>query len=422
MVLKQGEGRSVHCACSNTKFTKVVVNAKSKKRSDKFNKIISWLAGISLVTAFAYGYFFNQPDFSKIISNQLKNSTIELVTVEEYRIKTQIEGQHAINYVPVREESGYGGPLNIGPVIDQNGIIKEILIIDHKETHSFINKLKVNNFFTQFEGKHIKDPILIHQDIDAVGGATISSVAISNAVKIASHSVGSKYFDIQYAPEPINWQLTSKDMIAAVIVILAIMATYVRKKWLRNLTLGVSLVFLGFYFNAAINVTHFGRLLLGFLPPLMDNIYWYILLFGSVIFPFFLKKNIYCNTMCPFHAVQAVMIKIGGMKVKFTPEIQKIAKHSSKFLLWLALMIIFISRNPTLASYEPFAMIFGLEGEGIQWYILPFVLIGVLLIRDYFCRYFCPVGQGFKYLMKFRKWIDSVIALPKTSNLKKINT
>ena len=103
------------------------------------------------------------------------------------------------------------------------------------------------------------------------------------------------------------------------------------------------------------------------------------------------------------------MIKIGGMKIKLTPLIQKVAKHSAKFLLWLGLMIIFISRNPTLGSYEPFAMIFGLEGEGMQWYILPLVLIGILLITDYFCRYFCPVGKGFGYIIKFRTWVDAQI-------------
>lgn len=419
MILKQGVGRNVRCGCSKSQFTKVVVNTKSKKKNEKLNSLISWLAGISLVAAFAYGYFFNQPDFTEIISGQLNKSEIEHVSAGEYRIKTQRDDQLAIDYVPVGQESGYGGPLSIGPVIDQKGIIKNILIIDHKETQSFINKLKVNNFFTQFEGKHIQDPILIHQDIDAVNGATISSVAIANAIRNSSHLVGSKYFSIAYQSEKIKWELTKKDFIAFGILVLAILATYLRMKWLRYLTLGISLVFLGFYFNAAVNVAHFGRLLLGFLPSFMENIYWYILLGGSVIFPFFFKKNIYCNTMCPFHAVQTIMIRIGGMKIKFSPAIQKVAKHSSKFLLWLALIIILISRNPTLASYEPFAMIFGLEGDGMQWYILPFVLIGVLLIRDYFCRYFCPVGQGFKYLMKFRKWIDSFHHYPKTSNLKK---
>ena len=125
--------------------------------------------------------------------------------------------------------------------------------------------------------------------------------------------------------------------------------------------------------------------------------------------------------MCPFHTIETIMVKIGGMKIRFTPKIQKIAKHSSKFLLWLALMLTFITRNPTIASYEPFAMVFGLEGEGIHWYVLPLVLIGVLLITDYFCRYFCPVGKGFWYVIKFRRWIDSQVGNFRSITLKKIN-
>ncbi|MCK5467034.1 MAG: 4Fe-4S binding protein, partial [Cyclobacteriaceae bacterium] len=216
-----------------------------------------------------------------------------------------------------------------------------------------------------------------------------------------------------------TWAITSKDYTAIGIFLLAILAVYSGKKWMRYLSLAISMIFIGFYFNTAINVSQFGRVLLGFLPVLKTNVFWFVLVFGSIGFSFFLKKNIYCNTMCPFHAVETIMVKIGGLKIRFTPPVQKVAKHSAKFLLWLALMIIFISRNPTLASFEPFAMIFGLEGDSTQWYILPLVLVGVLLITDYFCRYFCPVGKGFGYVIKFRKWIDDRLVIIKRNTLTK---
>ena len=138
---------------------------------------------------------------------------------------------------------------------------------------------------------------------------------------------------------------------------------------------------------------------------------------GSVTYAFFLRRNIYCKAVCPFHAVEMVLVKIGGIKLTLTPVVQQVAKRSARFLLWLALIIIFLSNNPAMGSYEPFAMVFGLQGEGIQWYILPLVLIGVLMIKDYFCKYFCPVGRSFNYIVKFRKWLDRKVLLLSKSKL-----
>jgi NosR/NirI family nitrous oxide reductase transcriptional regulator len=411
------------CECPKSRMSKVSNNRKSRSKSkDKTNKIISWLAALSLLFAFIYGLFFNKIDFTEIIESQLKNDQVSMTTENEYQIVTNKDGKEKTDQLILGEESGYGGPMVVGPLVNVDGEIEKILLVDDKETHSFINKLIAHNFFKQFEGKHIGDPLFIDNDIDAVNGATISCVAITKAVNSSAHDFGEKYFGIQYEKVEETWAITDKDYAAIGIFLLAALALYSGKKWMRYLSLGVSMVFIGFYFNTAINVSQIGRVLLGFLPVFKSNVFWFVLVFGSIGFAFFLKKNIYCNAICPFHAVETIMIKIGGMKVNFTPQIQKIAKHSAKFLLWLALMIIFISRNPTLGSYEPFAMIFGLEGEGVQWYILPLVLMGVLLITDYFCRYFCPVGKGFAYIIKLRTWIDTQILSIKRVTLNKVKS
>lgn len=411
--------KRVKCDCPHATFKKVTIVKKSQRKNSKVNRIFSWLSGITLVLAYGYGYLFNQVDFVQMIDRQLE--AVETKSIGENAFKIhQIDGD--TKFVTVGTESGYGGPLVVGPLIDDKGIIESVLLLDNKETHSFIQKLRNHGFFNQFEGKHIKDPFLISQDIDAINGATISCVAISKAVQHSAHKLGENHFGFSYEKPEETWELTGKDYAAIGVFLLGIVAVYTGKKWTRYLSLGVSLVFIGFYFNTAINVSQFGRVMLGFLPVIKSNVFWYVLVFGSIGFAFFLKKNIYCSAMCPFHAVETIMIKVGGMKVKFSPQIQKTAKHSAKFLLWLALIIIFLSRNPTLSSFEPFAMVFGLEGDSTQWYILPLVLIGILLIKDYFCRYFCPVGKGFAYLIKFRKWIDQHIALLMPKSLMKNNS
>lgn len=410
------------CECPRSRLKKVSISKKSKsKKNERLNKLISWGAGISLLIAFLYGMIFNQPDFTGLISQQLESQQVTQLSENEYQITSSYNGEEKTGLIKLSEESGYGGPLVVGPVIDADGSIEQVLLVDNSETHSFIRKLISNNFFKQFSQKHVSDPLILGEDVDVVSGATISCVAITDAVRKSAHMIGQHKFDISYVTIATQWEITLKDYLIAILFTIAVVAVLSGKKWLRYLSLGVSMIFLGFYFNSAVNVSHFGRVLLGYIPAFRSHIFWYILVFGSIGFAFFLKKNVYCNTMCPFHAIETILVRIGGMKIKFTPKIQKIAKHSAKFLLWLSLMLTFLSQNPTIASFEPFAMVFGLEGDGIQWYILPAVLIGVLLITDYFCRYFCPVGKGFWYVINLRKWIDKQVISFRSTTLKKIN-
>lgn len=410
------------CQCPKSQLRKISSKRNPKiKKKERTNVIFSWMAGLSLVFAFSYGYYFNRLDFSEIIGHNLETEKVSLLKENEYQVEFSHNGRETGCRLVLNEESGYGGPLIAGPLVNEKGIIEKVLLVDNKETHSFIRKLQAHNFFSQFEEMHIRDRLIIGEDIDAVNGATISCVAIANVVRQSAHHLGKRDFNLSYETIEASWEFSLKDYVLLFLFIIASIAVFAGKKRWRYVSLGISLVFLGFYFNSALNVSHFGRLILGFLPSLKSNVFWFIMVFGSIGFAFFLKKNVYCNAMCPFHAVETIMVKIGGIKIKFTPGIQKVAKHSSKFLLWLALMLILISRNPTIGSFEPFAMVFGLEGEGWHWYLLPLVLIGILLIKDYFCRYFCPVGKGFWYIIKFRKLLDSQLDRLNKSTIKKVS-
>ena len=410
--------KPVSCECPKSKLF-VHSNFKKEKKNRKASRIISWLAGVSLILAYGYGQLFNRIDFTEIIQSKLDHGQVSLVSEKQYQVDFHNDEVAKSSQLVLEKASGYGGPLITGPVINEDGGIDKVFLVHDRETHSFIRKLEAYNFFRQFEGKHVSDQFIVGKDIDAVNGATISCVAIANAVRKSAHDYGKEHFNLTYESDEQGWKLSNKDYFAALLLIIASVSVLKGIKWLRYVSLGLSMILLGFYFNSALNVSHFGRVLLGYFPAFMSNIFWFILVFGSIGLAFFFKKNVYCSAMCPFHTVETIMVKIGGMKIKFTPRIQKISKYSSRVLLWLALMLTFVSKNPTIASYEPFAMVFGLEGEGIHWYMLPMVLVGVLLIKDYFCRYFCPVGKGFWYVIKFRKWVDNLMITLLPQSIKK---
>jgi polyferredoxin len=87
----------------------------------------------------------------------------------------------------------------------------------------------------------------------------------------------------------------------------------------------------------------------------------------------------------------------------------KYLRRTPTVLLWVSLVLILISQNPTISAYEPFALLFSLEGAGIQWYILPASLIGSMFVSDFFCNFFCPVGAGFGWLRKNRNQLIKTI-------------
>jgi polyferredoxin len=84
------------------------------------------------------------------------------------------------------------------------------------------------------------------------------------------------------------------------------------------------------------------------------------------------------------------------------------SKMVANVLLWLALMIIFLSSHPSLGAYEPFAMMFSLQGIGVQWYILPISIIGAFFITNFWCRFFCPVGRSLTTILQFRRKVFSL--------------
>lgn len=368
-----------------------------------FSALLRWGAYASLAAAFVAGFILNESDYETLVRNRIQANRIVKIQSDPDIFKLENDGDTAERFIVVEEGQGYGGPMIVGVIISSDGKIETAELLEHTETPAFLKKVADQGFPKQFRDKAVTNNLVIGDDIDAVSGATISCLGATEAVRKASHLMATKYLKLpeSWRSEPLKLGLG--EVLILGLFILAFVPAIHRHKMPRLVYQMASLTIVGFYMNASISIGNLGGLLMGFIPTFNTHITWWVLTIGSVTAMLIFGKNAYCGRICAFSAVQSFLSKISGSKLQLSPTLLKRSRTVANVLLWFSLMTIFITRNPALGAYEPFAMMFSLDGVGVQWYLLPASLIGSFFLSSYWCRFFCPVGHAFTHLGKIRK-------------------
>jgi len=365
-----------------------------------YKKLFRLLALISLALAWYYGQQINQPDWQKDLQNLYPDAQIEAITDNPSLFSMQRNGQQF--YLSVATENSYGGPLTLASVIDQKGKIKSVELLSHGDTPAYIQKLRNKGYFRQFKGKDAAYLPETGKNWDAVSGATLSSNAIMRANTRAAHKIAIQQFQLNPQPLENHVVYTLEHLLLALLILLSIVNIWLASSKLKLVYVLASVVVVGFMANQMINVGNFSALLLGFVPTLSENLAFWILLGGVFASIILLGRNIYCGHICPFHGIQYLLHKISNLNLPLSPLALRFGRYIPYTGLWAALMVGLITSNPSSGAYEPFSMIFSLQGTGIQWFIMPAVIIGAFFIPDMFCRFFCPAGAMLSLITNLR--------------------
>ena len=363
------------------------------------------LAFTSLLIAFVIGQIAAEPDFEPLLQAHVPDHTLTRVTEAEGG-QIVFRDETAGNYVVISEAEGYGGPLVVGIRASGEGKIVEILSLQNKETPAFFEKVKKMHFFRQFGGKTVSDDFLLGEDIDAVSGATITSLGFTTAVRNAMHIAATEHFKLEPTWKQPEWIFGVNEIGLIGVFALAFLVTYVKgpvSKYGKFVMPVVALAFVGFYTNSSLSIGQLAGILLGFIPDFRTHMLWWIMIVGALGSVALLGRNIYCGQVCPFQYMQRGLNKISGINLAVRPGVQRSARMVVSWMTWAALMLIFLSTHPTLGSYEPFAMAFSLTGLGVQWYLLPLSLVGSFFVLNFWCRLFCPVGQVLNDMVRLRR-------------------
>ncbi len=382
--------------CKGCTVSSLNKRAMAQKKENRLKAFLLWFGVLSLLVAYIYGKVSNQPDYDLLLGRDHPESSItktgdnvfDMYISDTLRLKIQ-----------TAKNQGYGGPLEVGVVIDKDSTINEVIVIEEKETRSFLNKLIQKDFFEQFKGKSLLSSFEMDSDIDAVAGATVSSIGFAGAVREASHSYAEKAYGITGLTKPQEFKFGMGEASVLGLLVWSVALYYKKNKWLQSAMHLSALVLIGFYLNLSLSITNFGSVLQGYFPNMYDYLVWYILVVGVLLAALIFGKNIYCYRICPFYAIQWLANRISGINLKMHSKQGKIAKYVTGLLLWLSLLVGFLAATPSSGSYEPFATAFSFDGDGIQWFIFPAIFFSAFFIKDVFCRYYCPVGSFLKFLI-----------------------
>ncbi len=364
-------------------------------------KLIRVFAYLSLLAAFIVGQVASQTDYEALLQGQMPDAKLSRSQANKqlpvvYRFESA--GELSPDVVVMADGVGYGGPLVVGVRArrtEDGGRLNEILVLSHKETPSFLDRINKSRFFRQFAGKSVIDNFIVGDDIDAVSGATVSSEGFTAAIREAVHLGAVQHLKLKPSWQEPGWNLGTDEFLLVLLFALAFIGAYRRDKlakYVRYAVMVGALVFVGFYANASLNLGNLAGIVMGYIPLPRQHPMWWIMMIGALGSVIVLGRNIYCHQICPFKVIQDLLQKVSGIKLRIKPAIQRKARTLIFSLSWAALILIFLSAHPALGSYEPFAMMFSLEGLGIQWYILPAALLGSFFVPSFWCRLFCPVG------------------------------
>ena len=332
-----------------------------------------------------------------------------------WRDKTRKE---LLGYAAVGEAHGYGGRIKVLTAMDPRGIIKGVIVIEHRETASFFMRVKNRGLIDSLVGKSPEAPLIAGVDIDTVSGATMTSKALVESVRRASRAIAIRYlgFKLPSDPKPtINIGGAEVTLLLLLLVGLIgrskIVSPQPWRKILRWGSMLTGMIVLGFVYNRPLTLAHINKLILGYWPAWWSNPYFYLLILGVLGLFILTDKNPYCEWFCPFGAVQETLKVVGGGFKRLPASLHRLLRWAQRLAVLVIVCLALYYRNPSTASYEVFGALFHLVGSNFHFVLLGVVLVASLFLHRPWCNYLCPVRPATEFIRLGRRSIGSWVKL-----------
>lgn len=391
-------------------------------KTNPSRSILIIVAVVSLAAAWTYGRLSYDASVERYLASALPQATrFQLLCFDSGEKLCLFEGRGAgnglIGYVAAVEGRGYGGPMTVIAGWSNEGSLLTLSVPKHKEDAPWFRILENRGFLEQYIGRKDTDALELNRDIDAVSGATVSSYGVAEGVLKARELVARQLGHSVPARAAPTVKLGLAETLLLLgfgwVVVVRTWRLFAGKKWRRVPSLVFGFLVLGIWLGQPLSLVNFTAWLVGYLPPLHNNVFLYVLVLGVIALAVALARNFYCFWLCPFAAVQEAAHGITGSNIQPNEACRKRLSGVRYLLLWLALFLAFVFRTPSLTVYEPWTALFTLKGSEVQWALVAFSLVGAMLVHNFWCTYLCPVGALLEVLLTVRSRVTAIFRAKK---------
>ena len=368
----------------------------SRSKKKKTEDLIAWVTLLLLVLCSIIGFNRSKTDLT-VFQEKLWPEAAGFENLGYETMLATSENGATIGCITTGTFNGFGGPLKVAVAVDPEGVIENIVVVEHRESPSWYDRVMESELLIALKGKSYQDPIQLGKDMDGITGATYTTRAITNATKEATLEAAKDILNHDVRPYVVQKRiktgvpeiaLTSLLIIATICVFKVPKRHQKTTKWILMI-LSASLI--GFTFNHPLTLVDVNKLIMGYWPDVYNQLYWYLLIFGIIVIFITTGKNTYCKYVCPFGAVQECIGAITSAQTTVSRQYNRLFNWTRRIVVLLAIMIALIYRNPGMSSYEVYGTIFNLLGTNFELFFLFFVLGFALFIKRPWCNYLCPI-------------------------------
>ncbi len=384
-----------------------------KKRRNKIENVMAICTLVTLVIAAVIGFNRSQSDITSHFqvllpgADRYKKSGFETYKVFKH------DSDLPVGYIAVGKSNGFGGPLKVAVSVDSTGTVINAVVVENRETPSWFDKVMKSPLLKSMTGKSYKDPFEIGRDVDGITGATYTTRAVVQSIQKAGREIALNELDLPKPDEkPPGLKIGYPEVVLVLLLAMGVFgikaASGQNKKRVRRLLLLSGLAIIGFMVNHPLTLVDINKFLMGYWPDVHYQLYWYLLIFGVLLIFLTTNKNIYCHTICPFGAAQEYLAVFGKAKNYHSKRYHEVFKWLRRGIVWLALFIALIFRNPGISSYEVYSTLFSLSGTNREVLFLTIVLLFSLFVKRPWCKYLCPIPAFEDYLRLLKNRSKSV--------------
>jgi len=289
----------------------------------------------------------------------------------------------------------YGGDMIVSVLLDTAGVIRDLKVVKHRETPSFLEKTEKKALKKALIGKSYDDPFVIGDDVDVVSGATYTSQAIIRCTQVGSCRIARDQLNLEVsAPEAAGLEIGIPEIALLVLYVLALIGIYRQTRYkttIRWITMLGSLFILGFWFSLPLTLSKMNTFLLGYFPDWHTQLYWYLMIGGFLLSILVTRKNIYCTWICPLGGLQECLGAVGGARPRFSRRFNKSMMWVQRGVALLAILLALCFRNPVKLNYEIFGVALSLTGATYLFVLTGLFIMASVFIKRPWCTYLCPI-------------------------------